>query len=186
MVQMHSTGKLPLLEQDIQRVAKHFGVEFSAEYQQFMLATNGGILAGASSFKCQNGFQSCVGWFYSIDKGDDSDIIAANERRQYRLPKQYIAIGTDGGGDEICLDCRPGPGFGNVYYWDHNFEADQESGMLPEDADNCYFIADSFSKLLDSLFETKLPTPSEEEIGENKKRPENRGLLEEIMKKRLP
>ncbi len=185
MVRMYETGKLPISEAEINEVQEYFDVTLPSDYREFMLNYNGGVLEGASSFKCNDGFSSCVGWFYNFDKESKSDIRDANELREGRLPKYFVSIATDGGGDEICIDCRPGNGYGKIYYWDHNFEADQEQEMTPEEADNCHLIADSFSQFLDCLFERTMP--SEEEIAAetvDASTPEMKARMEALMKRK--
>lgn len=185
MVSMYKTGKLPISEAEIDEVQAFFGVTFPSDYREFMLKNNGGILDGASSFKCNNGFASCVGWFYRIEKESNSDIRDANELRDGRLPAYFVSIGTDGGGDEICIDCRSGEGFGRVYYWDHNFEAHQEHGMTPEEAGNYHLIANSFSEFLDCLYEQ--PMPSDEEIATDvidTSTPEMKSRMQALMKRK--
>lgn len=78
---------------------------------------------------------------------------------QGRPPDRSLPVATDGAGNLVCLiDARDRtPGF---YLWDHEYEWDErdyreETGRaMPEEAkyQNVYFIAESFSRLLERAF----------------------------------
>lgn len=140
MIEMYSFGKLPLAEEQLTAVEKHFGIKFPDSYRQFMLQTNGGIPM-IGSFDCKDGIErSAVNNFYYILPGDDNDIIVVNENRQGRFPDGFVSIAPDGGGNAICIDCKAGPEYGKVYFWDHEREADPDQGQTPETAGNVHLL----------------------------------------------
>lgn len=170
-------------ERDIERIERTLSIKFPSDYRVFLLKTNGGIACG--SFDCLDGEHSCVGSFYPIDANDDQDILKANEARKSRLPKDFVAIANDyGGGDEICIDCTPGETFGNVYFWDHEMEADPSQGMTPETAGNIHLIAPSFTKFLECLYEVQMPETPPELRGELTTPPENEGVYEAMLRRK--
>ena len=152
MLNIAEPGTLPISERQIVDVEKSFGLSFPVEYKQFMLDKNGGIVASPRSFKIADGKEEHIEWFYNIAEDTRSDIRRANDMKAGRLPKGFVSIGYDGGGNEICIDCNQGENYGCVYFWDHDFEADQASGMTPEEAGNYYLIAKSFSEFCGALF----------------------------------
>ena len=66
------------------------------------------------------------------------------------MPQGYLPIGCDPGGNQICLVVK-GQNYGQVFFWDHEFEADD--GNEPTD-DNLTFIAPDFDAFLKSLHES--------------------------------
>lgn len=173
----------PLTMHEIEQVEKKLNVSFPADYKAFLLKNNGGV-PSPGDFDCLDGESSAVAWFYSIEPKSESDILFSNNMRKGRLPKGFVAIASDGGGNEICLDCKPGPQFGCVYFWDHEMEADCSAGMKPENAGNTHLIANSFSKLIDCLYDAPTPEIPDELRGTGSTPPENEGILEALMKRK--
>lgn len=182
MVKFYKTGKLPLSSNELKEVSNYFGVQFPDEYQRFMLEYNGGTVEDTHNFKYADNI-GAIAWFYDVDKNSNSDLKYNNEMRKGRFPKGFVSIGTNGGGDEICIDCGAGEGFGKVYFWDHNFEADQSDPEFatPELANNFFLIADSFDTFLRGLFKAE----HTEDRGEMTVTitPKNKELLEETMRR---
>lgn len=159
MVNIYESGKLPLASVQIDNVAKHFHVSFPNDYRDFMLQYNGGVVSQPRAFKCADGQERDIAWFYDIDQSSESDICRMNAMRTGRLPKNFVAIGCDNSSNEICMNCNAGAGLGGIYFWDFNFEADRESGETPEQAGNYSLVADSFTNFLACLY---TPAPREE------------------------
>lgn len=65
-----------------------------------------------------------------------------------RIPDGYIPIAGDSGGNLVCMDLRH-DGAGRIYFWDHEFEADEEAPSM----DNMYLVANSFTAFLAALYE---------------------------------
>ncbi len=74
-----------------------------------------------------------------------------------RIPAVLLPIADDPGGNVICLGLT-GPYRGNVYFWDHESESDDEPGF-----ENVVLIANSFQAFLDSLYEYVDPDETETE-----------------------
>ena len=136
-------------EQKIHSAEQELNLNFPANYKRFLLNTNGGRpspnvfpIKGNSTDK-----YGIVDWFYCVQAGDEYDITWAMALRFDRYPKNLLAIGTDPGGNEICLSVA-GKDSGKVYFWDHENEV--EEGEEPS-YQNVYLIANSFEEFLESL-----------------------------------
>jgi hypothetical protein len=77
------------------------------------------------------------------------DLLDTAASMKDRMPPDVLPIGLDPFGNFICLGVS-GPNRGKVYWWFHEEEADE--GELPG-YDNIYFVAHSFTELLDNLTE---------------------------------
>jgi hypothetical protein len=66
------------------------------------------------------------------------------------VPPELLPVGRDPFGNLICLAVS-GLNRGKVYWWFHEEEADEGE---PPTYDNVYFVANSFSDLLDNLTES--------------------------------
>jgi hypothetical protein len=81
------------------------------------------------------------------------------------MPHTIIPIASDGGGDQICLGVS-GSERGQVYYWDHHNEWDEEDyeedwgePMPPEEKfSNLTLVAGSFEEFLSRLESCPSPT----------------------------
>lgn len=139
-------------KEQIRAVEAALKVTLPEDYKDLILKYNGGLV-DPSSFVCKDGESGCIAWLYHFWPDDNNDILRQANIREGRLPTGFVAIGYDGGGNEICIDCTPGPRHGKVYFWDHEMEADLSQGIGPEEAGNVHLIADSFSQFLSCLFE---------------------------------
>ncbi|MBS1998652.1 MAG: SMI1/KNR4 family protein [Cyanobacteria bacterium SZAS LIN-2] len=139
-------------DEDLKRVEQTLGLVLPSQYHALMLASNGGIVS-PGSFQCVDGEDGNIAWLYHVLPGDDDDILERAAERAGRLPKDFVAVGCDGGGNEICIDCGSGEGYGKVYFWDHEKEADETQGLTPESAGNVHLIADSFDQFISRLCE---------------------------------
>lgn len=89
-------------------------------------------------------------YFYGFNSANNSDDMVWNYKMfKGRMPKFYLPIGCDPGGNQICLAVK-GQNYGQVFFWDHEFEADD--GCEPTE-ENLTRIASSFDAFLDSLRE---------------------------------
>jgi len=92
----------------------------------------------------------CVDWLFGVNTGEYySDLERYAKEFHERLPSNIFAIGSDPGGNLICLSTT-GEDEGAVYFWDHEEEADV--GEMPTHV-NTYFIAKTFDDFLNSLFD---------------------------------
>ncbi len=118
---------------------------FPQDYRSFLLDSNGGTpesnvvtIGDTESFDVRT--------FFGVD--DTADGLArALETYRERVPENAVPIADDNCGNLFVLAIN-GRDSGNVYFWDHEFEADE--GEPPRN-DNLTLVARSFSELLDQL-----------------------------------
>jgi len=53
------------------------------------------------------------------------DLLEMTKLFKERMPSEYIPIGEDPGGNQFCL-AIDGPNSGNIYYWDHESESENQ------------------------------------------------------------
>lgn len=90
---------------------------------------------------------STLGHFYKLVSEDsNSDFFKFNNifKKENRIPKDFITIGKDLGGNQICVSLK-GSNSGTIYFWAHEEEAENIKH------ENLYKIADSFEEFLESL-----------------------------------
>lgn len=140
----------PITEKEIQEVEKSLNVEFPAGYRRFLLAHNGGRPEPEVFLIPNNwlpGRRSMVDWFYSIEPTDEYNyIVRVAKVFEDRMPPEFIPVGCDPGGNQICLVVS-GEKRGQIYFWDHESEMDESE---PPTYDNLYLIADSIDDLLNN------------------------------------
>jgi len=159
MLQSISDQGRKISKEDIAYLEGEIGHKFPSEYMRFLLDYNGGM-PQPDCHDVQNTEGTNIGSFvgihvfYSIagveakssDQEDDYTIEWSYSTYQGRIPENFLPIGEDAGGNQICLSLN-GEDRGSVWYWDH------EAEIAPPSYRNCYKIADSFQTLLDGLFE---------------------------------
>jgi hypothetical protein len=151
-MEMIKTGP-PLNESDLDGFEKTIGYDLPSDYRQFLLKYNGA--------KPVPDFFQVPGWQYEesyvsqlkglLKEKDEKkvDLARLNDLLDGRLPKGFIAIGSDPGGNQILLSLA-GETKGNVYFFDHENEPDDATDDL-EDYPNIFLVANSFTEFLNNL-----------------------------------
>ena len=85
--------------------------------------------------------------FFEITKDFNNNLLLKQKYSGTRVPKNCLPIARDVYGNLILLSVKD-VDRGKVYFWDHNFEA--EDGVEP-DYSNLTLIADSFDEFIHSL-----------------------------------
>ena len=151
-VNIHDPLQPSLREEDIRTFELQLGISLPDDYRRFLLAHNGGQPEPGAFpvFSFAVGDYAVLNRFLGIRQGEYEDLANyyVNVFRG-RIPGDLLPIASDPGGNLICLSVA-GPDRGRVYFWFHEEESDE--GQSPGYS-NIYFIADSFSALLDSLTE---------------------------------
>jgi cell wall assembly regulator SMI1 len=143
----------PIDEATIQALEQELGIQLPSDYRQFLLTHNGGRPTPAHFPLTGDPLNSSGGihWFYGIHRGRERhyNLRKAYDVFQDRMPANFFPIACDPGGNQICLSVA-GEDRETVYFWDHEFESldDEKPGY-----ENVYFIANSFTELLNSLRE---------------------------------
>jgi hypothetical protein len=132
--------------QDIKQFEHECNVMLPKQYVDFLLKYNGGY-PQESNFKISdNQGESLVNKFYGI--GDmKSNLAKVFEVLEGEIPKDFISIANDPGGNEILLGIS-GEYQEKIYFWIHDIEPEDEMG-------NMFILADSFSEFFNNLYETE-------------------------------
>jgi len=125
----------------------YFFCKFPNAYRQFLLKTNGGKPTKIYFIVKTTKKLGTVHYFLGISPDRYKGLLEYEKVFCGRIPSNTLAIASDPGGDLILLSVK-GQDYGKVYYWDHNWEA--EDGQTP-DYSNLTLIADSFEDFLSSL-----------------------------------
>jgi hypothetical protein len=149
-MEMTKTGKA-LNESDLAEFESKIGYSLPVEYREFLMLYNGG--------KPVPDFFRVPDWEYEetyvtelkgLANGKSVDLSELFDLLHDRLPKGFIAIGSDPGGNQILLSLSKDTK-GQVYFFDHENE--------PEDAaddvkgyPNIYLVAKSFNEFLKNLY----------------------------------
>lgn len=81
------------------------------------------------------------------EKNQSSDIFYFFNLYRDRVPKRYLPIAYDVGGNLILINL--GSGDAKIFFWDHELEVNE--GEEPT-LENIYYLADSINDFLSSLF----------------------------------
>jgi cell wall assembly regulator SMI1 len=140
-----------LSAEDIETVERRLNLVFPTDYKEFLLAHNGGR-PKPNRFPIRGNrsdTQGILSWLYGIHDDGTYNLIDQAAMFQDRVPPELLPIGEDPGGNLICLTIS-GSNRNHVYFWTHEDEVDE--GEIPS-YDNIYFVADSFTELLEGLTE---------------------------------
>ena len=135
-----------LSQLDLNNIEEKIGFNFPADYKRFLLQFNGGK-PEKEVFNMINN-SSIVDRFFGFCENE-----YRNALRYYgvvynkRIPSNTFPIGKDPGGNLILISIS-GSDYGKIYFWDHNWEA--EEGREP-DYSNLTLIADSFDEFVNNL-----------------------------------
>lgn len=125
------------------------GISLPVEYRKFLLLYNGGIPTPQQADIPKTKHSVLVDYLYGIlPKRSRCDLEYEAERMSEHLPSGFIVIGHDPGGNAYLLATK-GKERGRVYFWD-------KRGLLSKsEGGNTFWLADSISSLLDSLYEAE-------------------------------
>jgi hypothetical protein len=122
-----------------------YGAALPEDYKRFLLVSNGGEPL-PNEIDVPNQQPVLVDLLYGIsDKREPGDLEYEVMSRSETLPKNFLPIGHDPGGNTFLLSVEPSR-WGRIYYWD--------SCCFFEDSDenqNTYLVADNISDFLQSL-----------------------------------
>ena len=156
MLQSISDQGPKLCKKDIANLERKLGHKLPIDYERFLLEYNGGN-PQPDCHDVQNTEGTRIGsfigieWFYGVAGGSGKIKEVYSIEWNYsvllgRIPENFLPIGEDAGGNQICISLY-GEDKGSIWYWDH------EAEKIPPDYSNCYKVADNFQALLDNLFE---------------------------------
>jgi cell wall assembly regulator SMI1 len=152
-ISMVQSFKPALDEEQIAQAERQLGVSLPSDYRDFLLAHNGGHPRPNvfPLFGNKSGDQAMLEWFFGIHSGENYNLMDEASYFRDRVPRNLLPIAADPGGNLICLSVS-GPDRGIIYFWAH--EEEVEEGEMPG-FDNVYFVAGSFSDLINNLTELR-------------------------------
>jgi hypothetical protein len=122
----------------------YFDFKFPQIYKEFLLLTNGGspkksILSKDEEYEVRN--------FFGIIPDYSYGLLERKKMYENRIPNNMFPIANNSGGDLFLMSVK-GPDYGKIYFWDHNWEA--EEGQEPNYS-NLTLVADSFDEFINGL-----------------------------------
>lgn len=134
---------------------KYLNCNFSNEYKEYLLSTNGGISNKKIFLFPGTKDGSSVHHWYGIRSEDHFSLLLSVKKKGIRYPDNMIAISDDAFGNLILLSVK-GRDHGKIYFWDHEMESNDDE---TPDYSNLTLISDSFKEFMNGL-------KSEDEIEE--------------------
>ncbi|MDO6516600.1 SMI1/KNR4 family protein [Zobellia uliginosa] len=127
---------------------QYYKIHLPTDYFKFLLNHNGGYPEPCLFTKNPDLGIIAINWLNGLLKGKNG-LVWNIEIYDGRIPKRFLAIGDDPGGNQICLDVSSNSTNGAVYFWDHEeeYEFDNENEIL----NNMYFLTNSFGSLTTNL-----------------------------------
>ncbi len=131
----------PVSKRALRALERQLGLPLPREYAAFLKARNGAVPGPNScDLPAAQRVGVAVNCFFGVG-WPRADTYDAMRLYKGRVPGRYLPIADAEGGNLICIGLGE-PDDGAVYFWDHEFEA--EDGQLPR-TDNLHLLTDSFS-----------------------------------------
>lgn len=135
-------------ESDVKALEKEIGGRFPEDYRAFIIRNNGGtpipnvfgFYDKARSMEDESG----VDRFLSIGINEYFSVERHLTVYSDRIPDDFIPVARDSGGGLVLVKLKGG----GVYFWDHEFEADDGEQASEY---NVYPVSGSFDDFLSSL-----------------------------------
>ncbi len=137
----------PITAKKLAAFERRTGLRLPQDYQQFLLATNGGS-PSPDRFHVPSCGDACAGFLYGLSTPTtpcDLDYELAQAQLYDPLPEGFLPIGHDPGGNTLLL-ATCGEYSGQIFFWDRG-------GLWRRDNQNTFFVAASFTEFLNSLSE---------------------------------
>jgi hypothetical protein len=144
-----------LLPNDIAEFEQSLGFPLPQGYRAFLEKFNGGkSYSHVFEYFSHSGdiHDSVIQVFFGIINPDYLYDLRFQKRASTgRIPDSLLPIATDVYGNKICLGIQ-GEKRGQVYFWNHELEFDNEDGSLGNPSyDNVFFVANDFVEFIASL-----------------------------------
>lgn len=125
-----SEGCGPIKSEVIADFEAQHGVSLPDDYKRFLLRWNGGR-PSQTGFEIPHwpGEASAMHFFWGIRENKSHDLNYWYVEFLDRLPKGFISIGSDQGGNMLCLGTS-GAYAGEVWYWDSSDRFELENGTM--------------------------------------------------------
>lgn len=143
----------PLTLKEIEEFEATKGINIPKKFKEFLLDSNGGFPEPNEFLISDEQGSSCVNILFGIHSEKFDNLSKYVERYKNRLPKGFIPIGDDPGGNLLCVGIE-GEYTDQIHFWDHEEELD-EDGNSRMDMKNMYFLASNIFEFLDKLTDSK-------------------------------
>lgn len=148
LVQMEDTATIS--EADLVQFESKWQIELPAQYRLFLRRYNGGY-PDPTDFSFKSGKSgSSLSCFFGVKESGELSLDDALSTFKDRIPKRMFPVADDQGGNLICISLS-GQDAGNIYFWNHELEADATQGFTTETTNNLILIADSFDEFIENL-----------------------------------
>jgi hypothetical protein len=145
------------LPPDYRDFACQYGLSTFGQLVQFQLAQGEPVYSvpGLLAMPVPRHRSGLLSVFYGGSGDHGYSLARAISVYQGRMPDTIIPIGDEGSGNQICLGLK-GSERGNVYYWDHHHEWDEDDYLIDHGTpmpagvkfQNVYLIAGSFTEFI--------------------------------------
>ena len=150
MIEMEDI-KGPISEDIVSKFENEHGVLLPRKYREFLKRYNGGSPFPDCFTGMDDNVKSDVQFFYGLRKEYNYSLNKNISIFSDRIPYTLLAIGCDSGGNQICIGID-GEYIGKVYFWDHEWEADNSVDEVPGFT-NIKLISDDFDDFFNGLHE---------------------------------
>lgn len=139
-------SRYKLKTSDFLKLEKLVGSTIHESYIDFITKHNGGYPSHEVFTYYRNGiaYDSILQRFLDLADDSDSSIYKYIDIFTGRIPKDFIPIGYDPGGNLILMK-NFGDDNGAIFFWDHEGEADEG------DTNNLFFVSNNISEFLSDL-----------------------------------
>lgn len=138
-------------EQDIVNVENQLSIKLPDSYREFLKKYNGGY-PQPDGFDFADGEDgSSVDKFLEVSDSKNEGLINYFNTYKERIPKNYIPIAKDPGGNLILIGINGEKA--EVYFWDHENEADD--GDVPG-MQNMHLVALNLDDFINNLYEIEI------------------------------
>ena len=135
--------------QEIEEFEIQYNITLPEKYKKFLLQSNGGKPEMNVFFISKDQGSSLVRGLFGLYIGGYKDLVQNIEIYDGRLPKGFLPIGDDPGGNLLCVGTDE-KYYDNIYFWDHEEEVTErdysKNGLI-----NMYFLAKDIYDFLDKL-----------------------------------
>ena len=136
-----------LSESILVALEQYWEFKLPRSYRMFLLIHNGGEPCKDIFFVKEKQHGSDIRNFLGIYPDKNYNLLYYLKFYNNRIPSNTLPIARDSFGNLILLSVK-GPDYGKVYFWDHDWEA--EDGVTP-DYSNLTLIADNFDEFINNL-----------------------------------
>jgi len=133
-------------ERQISEFEKLIKIRLPGQYRSYLLSHNGAV-PNKTTYDFDD-TSSNIHCMYGLNGGPEyQELTSCLHVFEGRIANGYVAIGSDGLGNQICIGLR-GNARGGIYFWDH----EKEHSVVFKRR-NLTKISDSFNEFISSLYE---------------------------------